>query len=251
METVWIVAAVAAAAVVVVVLLLMARGKERVIDAGGATGAEAADQPSKPDVTGADESKFEATGPGELLEFRGKDDAECGLADWLMADVAAQLGSGVSEDRMVITRVADAALKASAELRASGRATVELPFLAADASGPKSYRRDITRAEAELGMVAEGVLLVDELLQWRGRDMRTVALGEWLESEVDDEADSGSLDPASTIRVADAADAAVAEITRTGRAVVELTGLTRDNGGRQDFRRELDREALNDIAGTD
>jgi hypothetical protein len=81
--------------------------------------------------------------------------------------------------------------------------------------------------------------------------MRTVALGEWLESEVDDEADSGSLDPASTIRVADAADAAVAEITRTGRAVVELTGLTRDNGGRQDFRRELDREALNDIAGTD
>lgn len=249
MESIWIIAAAGAAGLVVVLLLLMARGKERVIDAGGTpvstTDAAPAVQAGKRDAVAQD-----ATGPGEVLEARGRDDAECGLADWLMTDVNRALDGDFSGDPMVITRVAEAALKASADLKATGRATVDLPFLAADTRGPKHYRRDMTRAEAEPGMVAEGILLVDELLQWRGRDERTVALGQWLESESDEEA-SGSLDPASTVRMADAAEAAMAELARTGRAVVDLPGLTRERGARHDFRREIDRAALDEMAGAD
>lgn len=258
MGTIWIiVAAVAAGLLLVGLLLALARGKERVIDVGGASSANddapvrsigATDDKAPAKATSA--SIDDAGGPGEILEFKGEDDAVCGLADWIMLDVNAALGGDYTGDRAVINRVADAALKASADLKATGRALVDLPFIAADASGPKHYRRDFTRAEAEPGMAAEGVLLVDELVRWRGRDDATVALAAWLEHESDEDG-AGSLDPASTVRMADATEAAMAELTRTGRAVVELRGLTRDKGGLQDFRREIDRDLLKEIVGED
>ncbi|HJQ55683.1 MAG TPA: Hsp70 family protein [Vineibacter sp.] len=235
-------------------LLSLMRGKERVIDAGGQPDADAgpakADASNTDSAPAGDDATAEADGPGEILEARGKDDAECGLADWIMLDVNTALDGDYNSDRAVINRVADAALKASADLKATGSATVDLPYILADASGPKHYRRTFTRAEAEPGMVAEGVLLVDELLQWRGRDERTVALAGWLESESDEEG-TGSLDPPSTVRMADATEAAIADLTRTGRAVVDLRGLTRDRGGPRDFRREIDRAKLDEIVGED
>jgi hypothetical protein len=254
MEPVWIVVAAVAALALVVVLVLLLRGKERVIDVGG--GSVAADNPREEEDEEAEDAA-EATGiapagamgPGEVLEARGKDDAECGLADWLMEDLNRTLGGDYSTDRMVITRLADAALKASADLRATGRASIDLPYIAADASGPKNYRREVTRAEAELGMARHGALLADELIQWRGRDQRTVALAEWLEAEADEDAGSGSLDPAGTVRLADAAEKAMADIARTGHAVIDLPGLTREGGGARDFRREFDRETLEAMIG--
>lgn len=249
MEPVWIVVAAAVAVVLVVLLIMLARGKERVIDAGGGPVDVVEDDPATPEP--ADEDGLApagATGPGEVLGARGKDDAECGLADWLMEDLNRTLGGDYSTDRMVITRLADAALKASADLKATGRASVELPYIAADAGGPKNYQREITRQEAELGMARHGALLVDELIQWRGGDQRTVGMAEWLEAEFDEDADS-SLDAAGTVRMADAAEKALADIARTGRAIVDLPGLTQEDGNARDFRREFDRATLQKMIG--
>jgi hypothetical protein len=259
MDMVWIVAAAGAVVLVVIVLLLRSRGSERVIDAGApATDsnvvARAGDATeSSPANDAALDPGQDYTSAGEVLEVRGRDDAECGLADWLMEDASRALGVDLAKDRLAMVRVAEAALKASADLKTSGQASVSLPYLIADAGGPKSYQRSITRQEAEPGMVAHGVLLVDELVKWRGRDQRTVALAEWLETAIDEESESGSngLDPASIVRVANAVDQAMADIVRSGRAVVDLPGLTREGGGRQDFRLEFDRATLSAMIGED
>jgi molecular chaperone DnaK (HSP70) len=257
MDTVWIIAAAGAVVLLVIILLLRSRGGERVIDSGGPTAdsgvvVAAADASESQPTDPALASGQDFTSAGEVLEVRGKDDAECGLADWLMEDASRALGVDLAKDRLAMVRVAEAALKASADLKSSGQAGVSLPYLVADAGGPKSYQRNVTRQEAELGMVQHGALLVDELVRWRGRDQRTVALAEWLEAAIEEESDSGTgLDPVSTVRVANAAEQAMADVTRSGRAVVDLPGLTREGGGRQDFRAEFDRETLNAMIGED
>lgn len=243
MEPIWIVAAVVAGGLLVILLLRFGRGRERVIDVGGPATAEP-DAPARTSATAKGGADDDAMSAGELLEAKGRDEGECGLADWLMEDVNDTLGGGYLSDRMIMTRVADVAIKVSADLKATGRASVELPFIAADASGPKHYKRDVTRQEAELGMVEHGALLVDELLQWRGRDARVVKLGGWLEAESDEDAGSGSLDPLGTVRVADATEKAMADIAATGRAIVDLPRLSREGGAAYDFRREFDRAAL-------
>ncbi len=256
MDTVWIIAAAGAVILLVVVLLLRSRGSERVIDSGAPPATAASAHPAD---AGSDDTPDPALDPasqittaGEVLELRGKDDAECGLADWLMEDAERSLDIDLAKDRLGMVRIADAALKASADLKTSGQASVSLPYLVADSGGPKSYQRNFTRHEAEIGMADHGALLVDELIRWRGRDQRTVALAEWLEAAIEEESDSGTgLDAASTVRVADAVDQAMADIARSGRAVVDLPGLTRDGGGRQDFRVEFDRETLNAMIGED
>jgi molecular chaperone DnaK (HSP70) len=149
----------------------------------------------------------------------------------------------------VITRLADAAVKASADLKATGRARIDLPYITADAGGPKHYQRDLTREEAERGMIEEGALLVDELMEWRGRDASTVALASWLESEADEDGGDGSLDAASVQRLANAAEQAMADIGRAGNAIVELPGLTKLGGGAFHFRRAFDRAALDEMIG--
>lgn len=237
MEPIWI--AVAGGVVLLVVLLLMmGRRKERVIDMGAP--ATAADDDAEPAPVMAETTANDATSPGELLEVRGRDEGTCALGDWLMEDVNRALGADLSADKMVIARLADAAEKASADLKASGQALVELPYLAADASGPKHYRREVARAEAELGMIQHGTLLVDELLEWRGRDARTVALGGWLDMEASDEL----LHPASVQKVADAAEQALVMLDQSGRAVVDLPDLVTEEGKAVHFRREFDRTVL-------
>lgn len=252
MDPIWIAVGVIGAIVLVVLLLRLTRRGERVIDSGPvastttapqAAGASAA---SGSGFLGLGGKSFE--GPGEILEARGVHDAECGIADWLMEDINRVVGTDLDTDQMVIQRVADIALKASADLKATGRAVVELPYIAATADGPKHYRREITRDEAELGMIDHGILLVDELLQWRGHDAQTVSLGGWLEAEADEESGE-SLDPPSTRRMADAAEQAMDAVTRTGRAIVDLPGLVAQNGSTFHFRREFDRAAMEIMLG--
>ncbi|TWT02107.1 Hsp70 family protein [Reyranella sp. CPCC 100927] len=242
MEPIWIAVAAGGAVLLVVLLLMLGRRKERVIDMSAPV--TAADE--KPVATVAADTANETTSAGEILEFRGQPDALCGLADWLMEDAARTLSVDLSVDRAAMTRLADAAEKASADLLSSGHAVVELPYLVADASGPKHYRREMTREEAELGMVQHGPLQANELLAWRGRDERTVELGLWIDAEASDQ----FLAPASVVRLANATEQAMADIERSGRAVVDLQGLTTDKGVAFNFRHEFDRAALDDMIGT-
>jgi len=243
MDGIWIVAAVGVAVLVVLYLLLFGRRRARVIDMDASQAADG----KAPAGTKARDPAISKHSAGELLEAQGKDDAECGLADWLQEDASNTLGVDLDGNHTAVTRLSEVALKASADLKSTGRASVELPFLVADASGPKHYKRKVTREEAEVGMIAHGALLVDELLQWRGRDVPTLRLGEWLQDELDEDASDKSLNVTVVQQLADATERAMADIARSGRAVVDLPGLKTFEDDTFHFRREIDRAKLDEI----
>jgi Hsp70 protein len=61
------------------------------------------------------------------------------LVQWLLEHAAQQTGVRVSEDALARDRIVKAAEKASEDLRTSGSAAINLPFLVADMQGPKHF----------------------------------------------------------------------------------------------------------------
>ncbi len=79
----------------------------------------------------------------------GGDDVDHLLMDWLAAEFRKDTGIDVSNDKMVIQRLKDAAEQAKIELSNKQETTINLPFLTADASGPKHLQKQLTRAKLE------------------------------------------------------------------------------------------------------
>jgi molecular chaperone DnaK len=79
----------------------------------------------------------------------GGDDVDMLIMDWLIAEFKKDSGIDVSEDKMVIQRLKDAAEQAKIELSSKMETTINLPFLTADASGPKHLSKQLTRAKLE------------------------------------------------------------------------------------------------------
>jgi len=79
----------------------------------------------------------------------GGDDVDQKLIAYLIAEFKKDQGIDVSKDKMVVQRLKDAAEKAKIELSSKLETTVNLPFLTADASGPKHMNLRITRAKLE------------------------------------------------------------------------------------------------------
>ena len=79
----------------------------------------------------------------------GGDDVDHLVMDWLFAEFKKDTGIDVSADKMVVQRLKDAAEQAKIELSNVQEATVNLPFLTADASGPKHLQKQLTRAKLE------------------------------------------------------------------------------------------------------
>src|SRR5690606_10486550 len=71
------------------------------------------------------------------------------IMNWLIAEFKKDSGMDVSKDKMVIQRLKDAAEQAKIELSSRQDTVVNLPFLTADASGPKHLQKTITRANLE------------------------------------------------------------------------------------------------------
>jgi len=69
--------------------------------------------------------------------------------DWIVEQFKNDSGVDVSEDKMALQRVRDAAEKAKCELSATLETTINLPFLAADDTGPKHLETVLTRATLE------------------------------------------------------------------------------------------------------
>jgi hypothetical protein len=67
------------------------------------------------------------------------------LVDWLLERAFEQTGIKVADDRLARERIEQAAGKAMEELQTGGAATVNLPFLVADAQGPKHFAIEFTR----------------------------------------------------------------------------------------------------------
>jgi molecular chaperone DnaK len=79
----------------------------------------------------------------------GGDDIDDTIMEWLIAEFRKDTGIDVSKDKMVIQRLKDAAEQAKIELSSRQESAINLPFLTADASGPKHLQKTLTRAKFE------------------------------------------------------------------------------------------------------
>ncbi|WP_437655511.1 molecular chaperone DnaK [Sorangium sp. So ce1182] len=79
----------------------------------------------------------------------GGDDVDHLVMDWLAAEFKKDTGIDVANDKMVVQRLKDAAETAKIELSNVQETTINLPFLTADASGPKHLQKQLTRAKLE------------------------------------------------------------------------------------------------------
>src|SRR5208283_3856493 len=86
----------------------------------------------------------------------GGDDIDNAIVDWLVSEFNKDQGIDVSKDRMAIQRLKEAAEKAKIELSQVQETDINLPFLTANASGPKHLQLKLTRAKLE--QLMEGIL---------------------------------------------------------------------------------------------
>ena len=91
----------------------------------------------------------------------GGEDFDLKLIDYLADEFKKDQGIDLRNDKMALQRLKEAAEKAKIELSTSVQTDVNLPFITADASGPKHLNLKITRAKLE-GLVAD---LLDKLEQ--------------------------------------------------------------------------------------
>src|SRR5918999_5174512 len=87
----------------------------------------------------------------------GGDDLDQRVMDWIVAEFRKSDGIDLSKDRMALQRLKEAAEKAKMELSTVMETDLNLPFITADASGPKHLAMKLTRAKFES--------LVEDLLQ--------------------------------------------------------------------------------------
>ncbi len=67
------------------------------------------------------------------------------VVNWLLSQAFEQTGVKVADDKLAFQRIVEAADKAVRELKAQPVVTISLPYLTADASGPKHLEARITR----------------------------------------------------------------------------------------------------------
>ena len=79
----------------------------------------------------------------------GGDDVDDIIMDWLIAEFKKDTGIDVSKDKMVRQRLKEASEKAKIELSSVQETEVNLPFLTADASGPKHLVKKLPRSKFE------------------------------------------------------------------------------------------------------
>ncbi len=77
----------------------------------------------------------------------GGDDFDQKIVDWLIATFKADTGVDLSGDKMALQRLREAAEKAKIELSGSTSSNINLPFITADATGPKHMDITLTRAK--------------------------------------------------------------------------------------------------------
>ncbi|MEN9228476.1 MAG: molecular chaperone DnaK [Gloeomargarita sp. HHBFW_bins_205] len=79
----------------------------------------------------------------------GGDDFDACLVEWILREFQEQEGIDLREDKMALQRVREAAEKAKIELSSALSTTINLPFIASDATGAKHIDLELTRAKFE------------------------------------------------------------------------------------------------------
>ena len=81
--------------------------------------------------------------------YLGGDDFDQRIIDWIVAEFKRDQGIDLRQDRMALQRLKEAAEKAKIELSTVQQTELNLPFITADASGPKHLAMTLTRAKLE------------------------------------------------------------------------------------------------------
>ena len=89
--------------------------------------------------------------------FLGGEDFDQRVIDWLISEFLRETGIDLRQDRMALQRLKEAAEKAKCELSTAQQTEIVLPFISADASGPKHLNTVLTRQKYEQ--------LTDDLLE--------------------------------------------------------------------------------------
>ncbi len=89
--------------------------------------------------------------------FLGGEDFDMRIVDYLADEFKKEQGIDLRKDKLALQRLREAAEKAKVELSSGAQTEVNLPFITADASGPKHLTMKLTRAKLEA--------LVDDLIQ--------------------------------------------------------------------------------------
>jgi molecular chaperone DnaK len=89
--------------------------------------------------------------------FLGGEDFDQRIIDWLIEEFLRDTGIDLHQDRMALQRLKEAAEKAKCELSSAQQTEIVLPFISADASGPKHLNTVLTRQKYEA--------LTDDLLE--------------------------------------------------------------------------------------
>ena len=79
----------------------------------------------------------------------GGDDFDHAVIDWLISEFKKEQGIDLNNDKMALQRLKEAAEKAEKELSSSLQTDINLPYLTADASGPKHLNVSLTRSKFE------------------------------------------------------------------------------------------------------
>ncbi len=93
--------------------------------------------------------------------FLGGDDFDQRVIDWLIKEFRQETGIDLGQDRMALQRLREAAEKAKVELSSVLQTEINLPFITADATGPKHMLKTLTRAQFQQ-LVADLVDKTDE-----------------------------------------------------------------------------------------
>lgn len=79
----------------------------------------------------------------------GGDDWDQRIIDWMVQEFKKNEGVDLSKDKMALQRLKEAAEKAKVELSSMSETSISLPFISADANGPKHLEMTLTRARFE------------------------------------------------------------------------------------------------------
>ncbi len=87
----------------------------------------------------------------------GGDDIDQRIQDWIVSEFKKETGIDLTQDKMALQRLKEAAEKAKIELSTMMETEINLPFITADATGPKHLLMKMTRAKLE--QLAEDIIL--------------------------------------------------------------------------------------------
>lgn len=103
--------------------------------------------------------------------FLGGDDFDNRIIDWAAGEFKDESGIDIKADVMALQRLKDAAENAKKELSSAQESEINLPFITADASGPKHFVKKLTRAKFESlieDLINETITKIDSVIKDAG-----------------------------------------------------------------------------------